>query len=150
MDALGCDQIILVMRRGGPTGFVRSVATALGGALGIDEETDKALYGFSSTSSSSVDTALEKMTGSMCVDWGGIVGLDWNALAETGYVGNFLSEDQCLQSAGAIPYQDGELDETNYGCVPLKKEPPQDKKESNGWLGGLFDFLKHTFGEGKH
>lgn len=149
MDALGCDQIIHVVRRGGPTGFVRGVVTAIGGSLGFTEEIDDAIYGFSSTSSSSVDTALETQTGAMCIDWGGVAGLDWNALAEKGYEGPFLSDDQCLQSVGAIPYQGGELNEANYGCIPLMKEPRQNKRESFGWLGKVFDFLAYLVGEGK-
>ena len=124
LDALGCDKTIYVTRVGGSSGFAEAAAFALSEELGIDPVLQEKLYEWSSTSNSSIDTALETQAGSVCVNWESASYFDFDGLAETGYNGNFISDDECLQSLGAMPYQNGEEGQENYGCMPLKKLPP--------------------------
>lgn len=94
---LGCEKVIYLTRRGGPSGFFMGI-TELLGASDADREALVDLAG-----PSAFRTALEDATGIWCTDWDTPPATDLEAMYEDGYNAPLQTSDRWLGAVDGYP-----------------------------------------------
>jgi hypothetical protein len=108
---MGCENIVYVTRTGEESGFAQAVA----GILGMDAETQKALYDLDANSSYAL--SLTEADATWCTDWNSHAGTDVLALTLDGY--NAPMESQVPFFTEAKTVYNNVTDATDLrGCTP--------------------------------